>query len=99
LLEDSPGSIPGWTLEPGDVRRSISDASATQQKVESLLPLKEFLATCSVSAPRLEKAWAKKNGIPVTRAREPFKKFLGALLTEKRSAPSLKPVTNNRLQN
>jgi hypothetical protein len=98
VLEETPGAIPGWALEPGDVRRSISDASAAQQKVESLLPLEDFLATCSVSVPQLEKAWTKKSDIPVSQAREPFKKFLGALLTEKRTAPSLSRV-NNRLQN
>jgi CRISPR/Cas system-associated exonuclease Cas4 (RecB family) len=92
LLEETPGAIPGWALEPGDVRRSISDASAAQQKVESLLPLEEFLTTCSVSVPQLEKAWAKKSGIPVSQARELFKRFLGALLTEKRNAPSLSRV-------
>jgi hypothetical protein len=73
LLEETPGAIPGWALEPGDVRRAISDASAAQQMVESLLPLEEFLATCSVSVPQLEKAWAKKSGIPVSQGREPFK--------------------------
>ena len=74
LLEETPGAIPGWTLEPGDVRRSISNASAAQQKVESLLPLEDFLATCSVSVPQLEKAWAKKIGIPISQARDLFKR-------------------------
>jgi hypothetical protein len=92
VLEETPGAIPGWALAPGDVRRLISDASAAQQKVESLLPLEEFLATCSVSVPQLKKAWANKSGIPVAQAREPFKRFLGALLTEKRNAPSLSRV-------
>ena len=92
LLEETPGAIPGWALEPGDVRRSISDACAAQQKVEGLLPLEEFLATCSVSVPQLEKAWAKKSGIPIAQSREPFKRFLSVLLTEKRNAPSLSRV-------
>jgi Protein of unknown function (DUF2800) len=92
VLEETPGAIPGWTLEPGDARRSITDPVALQRKVADLLPVDEFLSTCSVSVPQLEKAWAKKSGIPVTRAREPFKNLLGALLTEKRSAPSLTRV-------
>ena len=98
LLEDSPGVIPGYGLEPGDIRRSIADTVIAQQAVASVLPLEEFLSVCSVSVPQLEKAWAKKSGIPVTRAREPFKKFLGALLTEKRGASSLSRV-DSRLQN
>jgi hypothetical protein len=92
VLEETPGAIPGWALVPGDVRRSISDASAAQQKFKSLLPLEEFLATCSVSVLQLEKAWAKKSEIPVSQAREPFKRFLGALLMEKRNVPCLSRV-------
>ena len=45
-----------------------------------------------MSVPQLEKAWAKKIGIPISQAREPFKRFLGALLTEKQNAPSLNRV-------
>lgn len=92
LLEETPGAIPGWALVPGDVRRSINDTAATQKKLESLLPLDEFLSACSVSVPQLEKAWAKQGAVPISHAREPFKKFLGALLTEKRTAPSLSQV-------
>ena len=97
VLEETPGAVPGWALEPGDTRRSIPDTVAVQRKVADLLPVDEFLSTCSVSVPQLEKAWAKKKAVPVTRAREPFKKFLGALLTEKRSASSLSRV-NSRLE-
>ena len=82
VLEETPGAIPVWTLEPGDVRRTITDPVALQRKVADLLPVDEFLSTCSVSVPQLEKAWAKKSGIPVAQAREPFKRFLGSLLAE-----------------
>jgi hypothetical protein len=85
-------------LEPGYVRREITDTVALHEHTAYLFTTEEFLSTCSVSVPQIEKMWAKKSGIPVTRAREPFKKFLGALLTEKRTAPSLSRV-NNRLQN
>jgi hypothetical protein len=98
ILEETPGAIPGWALEPGDIRRSIVDTVVAQQAVASVLPLEEFLSVCSVSVPQLEKAWAKKSGIPVSQAREPFKKFLGASLLEKRTASSISRV-NDRLQN
>jgi hypothetical protein len=45
-----------------------------------------------VSVPQLEKAWSKKSGIPIAQSREPFKRFLSVLLTEKRNAPSLSRV-------
>jgi Protein of unknown function (DUF2800) len=96
LLEETPGAIPGWMLVPGDVRRSIEDPHALHQHMASLFSTEELLGCCSPSVPLLERAWAKKSGIPVTQAREPFKKFLGGLLTEKRNASSLSQV-NNRL--
>jgi hypothetical protein len=92
VLEETPGAIPGWALEPGDVRRSVQDPHALHKHMASLFSLQEFLGFCSPSVPLLERAWAKKSSIPVTRAREPFKRFLGALLTEKRNAPSLSRV-------
>jgi hypothetical protein len=97
VLEETPGAVPGWALEPGYARREIADTVALHEHTADLFTTEEFLSACSVSVPQIEKIWAKKNAVPVTRAREPFKKFLGALLTEKRSAPSLTRV-NNRLE-
>ena len=98
LLEDSPGAIPGWALEPGYTRREIADTAALHHHAAGLFSTEEFLSTCSVSVPQLEKLWAGKAGVPVAKSREPFRKFLGDLLTEKRTASSLKPVANNRLE-
>jgi CRISPR/Cas system-associated exonuclease Cas4 (RecB family) len=97
VLEETPGAIPGWMLDPGYVRREITNTVALHEHTADLFTTEEFLSSCSVSVPQIEKIWAKKSGIPVTRAREPFKKFLGTLLTEKRSAPSLSRV-NGRLE-
>ena len=93
LLEETPGAVPGWALEPGYTRREITNTIALHEHTVDLFTTEEFLSTCSVSVPQIEKIWAKKKAVPVTRAREPFKKFLGALLTEKRSAPSLSRVS------
>jgi hypothetical protein len=89
VLEETPGAIPGWVLEPGDVRRSIEDPHALPKHMASLFSLQEFLGFCSPSVPLLERAWAEKSGIPINGAKEAFKKFLGGLLTEERCAPSL----------
>jgi hypothetical protein len=98
VLEETPGAIPGWALEPGYAHREIPNTVGLHEHTVDLFTTEEFLSTCSVSVPQIEKIWAKKRGIPATRAREPFKKFLGSLLAEKRIAPSLSRV-NNRLQN
>jgi Protein of unknown function (DUF2800) len=96
-LEETPGAVPGWALEPGYARREIADTVALHEHTADLFTTAEFLSSCSVSVPQIEKIWAKKSGVPVARAREPFKKFLGTLLTEKRTAPSLSRV-NGRLE-
>jgi CRISPR/Cas system-associated exonuclease Cas4 (RecB family) len=90
LLEETPGAIPGWMLEPGDVRRSIEDAIALHERTADQLSIEELLSCCSPSAPALERMWAKKSGVPAAQAKEGFKKFLGPLLIEKRTAPSLR---------
>jgi hypothetical protein len=77
-------------LEPGDVRRSIEDAIALCQRMAGQLSVEELLSCCSPSVPALERIWAKKNGIPVAQAKERFRQFLGPLLIEKRTAPSLR---------
>jgi hypothetical protein len=91
-LTEDPGCVPGWTLEPGAVRRSIEDQVKALEQLSELFSVQEFLACCSVSVPDLERAWARKKELPASQAKESFKKLLGDLLTEKRNAPSLKPV-------
>jgi CRISPR/Cas system-associated exonuclease Cas4 (RecB family) len=92
LLEVEPGAVPGWTLEPGAVRRSIDDPFKALEQLSELFSIQEFLACCSVSVPELDRSWSRKKDLPANRAKESLKKLLGPLLTEKRNAPSLKPV-------
>jgi Protein of unknown function (DUF2800) len=91
LVEDS-GCVPGWMLQPGDVRRSIEDALALHERTSDQFSLEELLSCCAPSVPALERIWAKKNGVPANQAKEGFKQFLGSLLIEKRTAPSLRKV-------
>jgi CRISPR/Cas system-associated exonuclease Cas4 (RecB family) len=92
LLEETPGAIPGWLLEPGDVRRSIEDTVALHKHTADLFSVDELLSCCSASVPALERMWAQKKGVPVNGARAGFKQFLGPLLVEKRTAPTLRRV-------
>jgi hypothetical protein len=77
-------------LQPGDVRRSIEDTVALRERLVDLFSVEELLSCCSLSVLALERMWAQKNGLPGGRAKEGFKKFLGPLLVEKRTAPSLR---------
>src|SRR5262249_11153534 len=92
LLQREPGSVPGWILEPGAIRRSIEDPVAVFERLIETFSVSEFLGYCTPSVPDLERAWAKKKGQSASQAKESLKRLLGDLLTEKRNAPSLKPV-------
>jgi hypothetical protein len=92
LLERELGSIPGWILEPGAVRRSIDDPIKAFEQLVELFSVQEFLSCCSVSVPELERSLARKKDVPTTQTKELFKRFLGNLLVEKRNAPSLKAI-------
>ena len=89
LLEETPETIPGWMLQPGDVRRSIEDTVALYKRAADLFSIEELLGCCSPSVPALEQMWAQKKGVPVNGAKTGFKQFLGTLLVQKRTAPSL----------
>jgi CRISPR/Cas system-associated exonuclease Cas4 (RecB family) len=89
VLEQTPGAIPGWMLEPGDVRRSIEDTTALYKHMADSFSVEELLSCCSPSVPTLERMWAQKKGILANGAKAGFKQFLGTLLVEKRTAPSL----------
>jgi hypothetical protein len=92
MLEETPGAIPGWMLEPGDVRRSIEDTVVLYRRMTDSLSVEELLSCCSPSVPTLERMWARKKGVPVNGARAGFKQFLGPSLVEKRTAPTLRRV-------
>jgi Protein of unknown function (DUF2800) len=92
VLEREPGSIPGWQLVPGDVRRSIADPVQALERLIETFSVSEFLGCCSVSVPELEKAWAKKKGIQSTKVRTEFSRCMDGLIIEKRNAPSLKAI-------
>jgi hypothetical protein len=52
----------------------------------------EYLQCCSASIPDLERALAKKKGVPLAEARAEFGRFMNGLITEKRTAASLTKV-------
>jgi hypothetical protein len=90
VLERESGAIPGWTLEPGVIRRSINDPVAAVERLIETFSISEFLSCCTPSVPDLEKVWAKKKGLPAAKARSEFGRCMNGLISEKRNAPSLK---------
>jgi hypothetical protein len=92
LLQREPGAMPGWILEPGAARRSIEDPVAALERLIETFSISEFIECCSPSVPDLERAWAKKKGLPAAKARSEFSRCMDRLIIEKRNAPSLKPA-------
>jgi len=75
LLEETPGAIPGWMLQPGDVRRSIEDTVTLHKHLSDLFSMEELLSCCSPSVPALERMWARKKELPVTEPRQDSSNF------------------------
>ena len=88
--------VPGWTLKPGAVRRSLGDPQRVWEKLQDVLTTTQFLCCTKLEVGKLQDIWAQVSGIPGTRAKELFNKELGDLVIELQSAPSLVRVSQKR---
>ena len=88
-LAKSPHCVPGWTLKPGAVRRSLGDAQAVWEKLQDVLSTKQFLCAVKLEIGKLQDIWAQASGITGAQAKEAFNRELGELVIELQSAPSL----------
>ena len=90
--------VPGWTLKPGAVRRSLGDPQRVWEKLQDVLTTTQFLCCTKLEVGKLQDIWAQVSGIPGTRAKELFNKKLGDLVIELQSAPSLVRVGTKKVQ-
>ena len=88
-LAKDPHCVPGWTLKPGAVRRSLANPQRVWEKLQDTLTTEQFPCAVKIEVGKLQDLWAQVSGIPNTRAKELFNKELGDLIIELRSAPSL----------
>jgi hypothetical protein len=88
-LARDPHCVPGWTLKPGAVRRSLGDPQRVWERLQSVLTTEQFLCAVKIEVGKLQDVWAQVSGIAGTRAKELFSKELGDLVIELQSAPSL----------
>jgi hypothetical protein len=88
-LAKRPNCVPGWTLRPGAIRRSLGDPQAVWERVQSVMSSQQFLAAVKVEVLRLQDQWARAANIAPSRAKEAFNRELGDLVIELQSAPSL----------
>ena len=62
--EKTPGSISGWALRPGAIRRSLTDPQRVWEKLQDVLTTEQFLCTVKVEVGKLQDLWAGASGIP-----------------------------------
>jgi hypothetical protein len=94
-LEADPAAVPGWRLQ-SSVRRWIPNPQQALERLIEQFSVSEFLEHASIKVADLEAAWARKNSVPAAQVRRQFNRFMGGVLAEKRTAPSLKPTPNVR---
>jgi hypothetical protein len=88
-LTRDPACVPGWTLKPGAVRRSLANAQGVWEKLSDGLSVEQFMVAVKLEVGRLQDQYARVNGIAPTKAKEEFNALLGGLVIELQNAPSL----------
>jgi hypothetical protein len=88
-LSKDPDCIPGWTLRPGALRRSLSDPAKVWARLSDTLSTDQFMVAVTLKVGVLQEIWSQAAGVPATQAKEAFNKELGDLVIELPSAPSL----------
>jgi Protein of unknown function (DUF2800) len=88
-LGQDPDCVPGWTLRPGAVRRSLANAQGVWEKLRDSLSVEQFMVAVKLEVGRLQDQWARVNGIAPTKAKEEFNAVLGDLVIELQNVPSL----------
>lgn len=89
-LEADPASVPGWSLRPGAIRKSVADARAAIDRLAAMgVPHEEAMAACSFSiaaAARIVRERHKKTAADATAM---VVDALGELVERQQTAPTL----------
>jgi hypothetical protein len=88
-LAQRSNCVPGWTLRPGAIRRSLADPQAVWERVQGVMSSQQFLAAVKVEVGKLQDIWASTSGISNAQAKEAFNRELSDLVIQLPSAPSL----------
>jgi hypothetical protein len=88
-LAKDPSCIPGWTLRPGSIRRSLADPQACWERVQGVLTSKAFMSAVKVEVGKLQDIWSSSVSIPSAQAKEAFNKLMADQLVTFQNAPSL----------
>ena len=88
-LSKDPHCVPGWTLRPGAIRRSLSDPAKVWDRLSDVLSSDQFMAAVTLKVGVLREIWSRAANVPSSQARAAFDKFLADLVVTLPTAPSL----------
>ena len=88
LSRDS-SAVPGWFLQPGAIRRSITDPLEAYRRVSDTLSPEQFTGCVTVKLGELERLWASTSGESLSAARANLERRLEGVIEGKACAPTL----------
>lgn len=88
-LGKDPRCVPGWTLRPGPMRRSLSDPAKVWDRLSDVLSTEQFMAAVTLKVGVLQETWSRAANVPSSQARAAFDELLTDLVVTLRTAPSL----------
>jgi hypothetical protein len=91
MMAEDPGAIPGWTMKPGSVRRSVEDSKGTYGKLaDGGYSFDLIINSASFSLSKLERAIRENDSDKD--ARGTVRELLGDLIKEKRTKSKLEKI-------
>ena len=88
-LSSDSSAVPGWFLQPGAIRRSITDPLEAYRRVSDTLSPEQFTSCVTVKIGELERLWASSSGESLPAARATIERRLEGVIEEKACAPTL----------
>jgi len=88
-LATDPHCVPGWTLRPGAVRRSLGDPAKVWDRLSDTLNSDQFMSAITIKVLALQEIWSRAPGVPSSRAKSAFDELSADLMVALPTAPSL----------
>lgn len=91
-FDDPTYAIPGYSMVPGAVQRSVTDWDAARSRLAEYLDVEQLKSAADYRLGDLEKALGKVLKLKAPQAKEKMNQILNGLVAEKQNASSLKRV-------
>jgi len=95
LLTRDATAVPNWFLQPGAIRRSVTDPLEAYRRLSDTLSPEQFTACVTVKIGELERLWAREAQTSLINARVNLSERLAGVMEAKECAPSLVRVSDD----